>query len=173
MNLSFRALRRQESQDPVTSLVRPMRLNFLVSQPKSRLCFSSTTRYAELTFVPESAYMLRRVERHGRELIEGQSPWSIRQSTIYNRFTIESGSKDDTRGLNPVFMLMSPSENARNQISSLLKVDVTLRRPFSPSHIHLIFVADSLKGWKDYLTWLDTEVKCQVRRSFLALNPPK
>ena len=116
-----------------------------------------------LTNVIELAYMLRQVDRHGRALLAGQSPWSIRQTAVYCQFISTGRSRDLTRKPKLTFMLIAPSKSAKKQVSSLLEYEITNEYAILPSKIHLLLVADSLKGWTDYMAWLETQLKVLVR----------
>jgi hypothetical protein len=114
----------------------------------------------------ESACVLRRVELHNRELEEGQSPWSIRQTGVYNKLSAMNPPLDHS--LSPpersssTFILIAPSENFESQLSQCLDLSVADDRAIGPLNIYRLLVADSLSGWLDYMTWLEDELKDNV-----------
>jgi hypothetical protein len=123
----------------------------------------------------ESACVLRRVELHNRELEEGQSPWSIRQTGVYNKLSATNPPLDHSLSLSEqsssTFILIAPSQNFESQLSQCLDMCVADDRAIRPLNIYRLLVADSLSGWLDYMTWLEDELKDNVsiyRRSLMA-----
>jgi hypothetical protein len=117
----------------------------------------------------ESACVLRRVELHGRELEDGQPPWSIRQTGVYHKLSALADSQDSplvhsTSSLeepNTIFILIAPSRSFEKQLSQLLELSSD-HRATGPCNIYRLLVADSLSGWLDYMTWLEEALKEQV-----------
>lgn len=111
----------------------------------------------------ESACVLRRVELHGRELEDGQSPWSIRQTGVYNKLSApaNSHSMSSPEHSNTTFVLIAPSQNFEAQLSQLLELSSD-DRAIGPWNIYRLLVSDSLSGWLDYMTWLEEALKEQV-----------
>jgi hypothetical protein len=56
-----------------------------------------------------------------------------------------------------------------NQVSQCFDIGVVYHHAISPFSLQSILVADSLKGWMRYMTWLEGELNEQVRS--IALNP--
>jgi hypothetical protein len=105
----------------------------------------------------ELAYMLRRVELHGRDLAEGQSPWSIRQTAVYHRVMHPTDPN-----FKSMFLLIAPSERVETQLRNWLHRAISNDAKFSPYTLHLLLVNDSLRGWIDYIAWLGNQLKEQV-----------
>ncbi|KAL1970711.1 hypothetical protein VTN77DRAFT_4355 [Rasamsonia byssochlamydoides] len=119
--------------------------------------------------VCESAYIVRRVELNGRRRIEGQSPWSIRQTAIYHR--VNSGAdlfqtsidSSEYSGQIPrsTFLLISPSPTFEAQLSRSLKRSFADKTEISPWYIHWLLITDSSRGWGDYMAWLEERLREQ------------
>jgi hypothetical protein len=119
----------------------------------------------------ESAYVLRRVELNGRISIEGQSPWSIRQTAVYHKLNVNPNfSKESLQESKSIFLLIAPSKNAERLLSEFLELSISDRCTLSPCNIQRLLVADSLRGWADYMAWLETQLKDQVRSNPSRLN---
>lgn len=116
--------------------------------------------------------MLRRVELKDREVAEGDSPWSIRQTAVCHKLEQKTKPCDtnqqkqgsvisvDSRS---TFLLVSPSENVQLQFSDCLEKTTTAGdSPLSTWNIHRILIADSLRGWMDYMAYLEQRLKHQV-----------
>ena len=115
---------------------------------------------ATLTHVVEMAYVLRRVELHGRPSIEGQSPWSIRQTAVYSQYTRSGAiSKETSRDRKSTFLLISPSGKAEKQLTSFSESELANERVSPSGKIHLLLVADSSSGWMEYMAWLEAQLK--------------
>ena len=110
--------------------------------------------------------MLRRVELNGRELTDGQSPWSIRQTGVYHRLSAPSpASSPETQKSKSMFLLIAPSESAETQLGYCLQMSNKYEEAMSPWNMHRLLIADSLKNWKDYMVFLDDQLREQVRLS--------
>jgi hypothetical protein len=114
----------------------------------------------------ESAYVLRRAELHGRDLIEGQSPWSIRQTAVYHQYRWDANPIGNSRS---VFLLIAPSAWVEKQLLRCLDIGNEHLHAVSPSSVQSILVADSLRGWMRYMSWLEGELNEKVR---LMLSAP-
>ena len=104
--------------------------------------------------------MLRRAELNGRSEEDGESPWSIRQTAVYRKLTCDDRSSVS----GSTFLLVAPSDNFRSQLKECLEsstADET--ETLSCWNTHRILCADSLKGWSDYMVWLQKKLKEQVR----------
>jgi hypothetical protein len=119
----------------------------------------------------ESAYVLRRVELNGRISTEGQSPWSIRQTAVYHKLNFNPNfSKESLYEPKSTFLLIALSKNAERRLSEFLELSISNRCALSPCNIQRLLVADSLGGWADYMAWLETQLKEQVRSKPSRLN---
>jgi hypothetical protein len=103
--------------------------------------------------------MLRRAEINGRGDLEGQKEWSIRQTAVYHR--LESSAQQQKKP-SSTFLLISPSKNAQVQLAEVLERSVQNEYYVSPWNIQRLLVADSLKGWPDYMASLEKQLKEQV-----------
>ena len=104
--------------------------------------------------------MLRRAELNGRSEEDGESPWSIRQTAVYHKLTCDDRSSVS----GSTFLLVAPSDNFRSQLKECLEsstADET--ETLSCWNTHRILCADSLRGWSDYMVWLQKKLKEQVR----------
>ncbi|KAL1985619.1 hypothetical protein VTN96DRAFT_7599 [Rasamsonia emersonii] len=117
----------------------------------------------------ESAYVVRRVELHGRRCIDGQSPWSIRQTAVYYRFNCSTNkfqtqnnvSGNFSQTLRDTFLLIAPSPMFEGQLSCSLKRNFSNKTELSPWYIHWLLLADSSRGWGDYMAWLEEQLREQ------------
>lgn len=115
----------------------------------------------------ESAYILRRVELNGRVLTEGQSPWSIRQTAVYHRLHFnENDSVESLQDVKSTFLLIAPSHNAEQRLRQQL--ELSNRCTIVSCNIQRLLVADSLRGWMDYMAWLETQLKEQSNKIVFA-----
>jgi hypothetical protein len=116
----------------------------------------------------ESACVFRRVELHNRELEEGQSPWSIRQTGVYHKLNASPGSGDSPGSpeqSSSMFILVAPSKIFEAQVSQLLELTMSDDAAIRPWNIYRLLIADSLSGWLNYMTWLEGALKSQVSLS--------
>ena len=112
--------------------------------------------------------MLRRVERHGRPVFEGQSPWSIRQTAIYHRIKAPTVSKNLFQSnCMSMFLLIAPSMHVERKLCDYLDASTSSRVDASPFTLHLLLVKESLEGWMGYMAWLEKQLKEQVWRIIL------
>jgi len=117
----------------------------------------------------ELAYMLRRVELHRRVSAEDQSPWSIRQTAVYHKVMRSTESNGELLGNSKsMFLLIAPSESAETQLCRYVHASDA---KFSPYALHLLLVSDSLRGWIDYMAWLENQLKEQVNRKLPTVIP--
>jgi hypothetical protein len=115
--------------------------------------------------------MLRRVEPNGRAATEGESEWSIRQTAVYHKLmTSNQETVSKTVDFDSTFLLVAPSANAEWQMGKYLNQRV-LEYTGMPSswNIHRILIADSLRGWMDYMASLEARLKCQVSDFIIVL----
>ncbi|KAF2796751.1 hypothetical protein K505DRAFT_189315, partial [Melanomma pulvis-pyrius CBS 109.77] len=123
----------------------------------------------------ESSCVLRRAELNNRKLTEGQSSWSIRQTAVYHRripilpSAHDSDSILDARRYRSVFLLISPSKSFERHLKSCADVSATEEHAMSWQNILRLLVLDTIKGWQEYMAWMEGEIKEQVRRTFGAL----
>jgi hypothetical protein len=109
--------------------------------------------------------MLRRVELNGRATIKGESEWSIRQTAVYHKLKSSNQEAGSNKlEFDSTFLLIAPSENAEWQMGRYLNqcTSENVGIP-SPWNIHRILIADSLRGWMDYMATLEARLKRQVR----------
>jgi len=117
--------------------------------------------------------MLRRVEFNGRKSASDPNAWSIRQTAVYHQFQVETQS-DETdrlcsiRDNKSIFLFIAPSKNAEQHIGQLLE-----RSQLSPWDLQRLLVADTLKGWSDYMACLNAELDKQSERIVAADVGPK
>ncbi|KAG4422124.1 hypothetical protein IFR04_004751 [Cadophora malorum] len=113
----------------------------------------------------EFSYMLRRAELNGRSEEDGESPWSIRQTAVYHKLTCD----DRSNVSGSTFLLVAPSDNFKSQFTDCLEsstADET--ETLSCWNTHRILCADSLRGWSDYMVWLQKKLKEQSNEIVLA-----
>lgn len=105
--------------------------------------------------------MIRRVERNNRPAEYGECPWSIRQTGIYHRLVYEpDGSQHKS-----IFILVAPSSIIDDEITKSLSQHHCAGGVMNPAFaVHERLVLDSLRGWMDYMVWLESEVKHVVRK---------
>jgi len=121
----------------------------------------------------ESSYILRRVELHGRVLTDGQPPWSIRQTAIHHKWSLEGGSSK--LGLTPTtkqqstFLLVAPSLAAQKQIWQAVERESAAGSEISPWYIHWLLTSESLGGWGDYMAWIEKELNDQADKILIAI----
>ncbi|KAM3076430.1 hypothetical protein ACMFMG_007246 [Clarireedia jacksonii] len=65
-----------------------------------------------------------------------------------------SGQKD----LQSRFLITAPSESAESKIEQYLKQAALIKSPISPWNIHRIIISDSLAGWQDYMTSIESRL---------------
>ena len=109
--------------------------------------------------------MLRRVELKNREVAEGDSIWSIRQTAVYQRREpcIQPQQNSIVRvESRSTFLLVSPSKNAELQFAEYLNETTGIAAPLSVWNTHRILIADSLRGWMEYMAYLEKRLKHQV-----------
>lgn len=103
--------------------------------------------------------MLRRVQLKSRHLEHGESPWSIRQTGVYQ--SLRNTSSVELKSQRSTFILIAPSEVADRQISDYL-AQSKVREGVSACNIHRILVGDSLTNWMDYMSYLEDKLRDQV-----------
>ncbi|KAH8774172.1 hypothetical protein BGZ57DRAFT_763271 [Hyaloscypha finlandica] len=96
---------------------------------------------------PEFSYVLRRVELKNREVAEGDSPWSIRQTGVYHR-------------LEPKTNACETLQQEQNKTS--LQTTSAGEALLSVWNTHRVLLADSLRGWMDYMSYLEQRLKHQA-----------
>lgn len=101
--------------------------------------------------------------------MDGESPWSIRQTAVYHQFSCQhhgsesASSPRDYASAKSTFLLVAPSANAELQMPECLNAslsDQTSR--IACWNMHRMLLADSLGGWSDYLAFLEYELIDQV-----------
>ncbi|CZR68126.1 uncharacterized protein PAC_18025 [Phialocephala subalpina] len=123
-------------------------------------------------FIYECAYILRRVKQNHQVATEGRSPWSIRQTAVYHKFSPSRRSssiiseEDDEKVATKsksMFLLIAPSGNVECQFAQHL--DQSSSDNVIPWNVHRILVADSLRGWMDYMASMEEHLKEQASPS--------
>ncbi len=109
------------------------------------------------------AYVLRRVELNGRGGVDGESPWSIRQTAVYQKRT-ETQSREeasiDHQNPRSMFLLIAPSQNVKLQFEQCLDQEISVMiPPLSCWNVHRILLSDALRGWADYMAYLEKKLK--------------
>ncbi|KAL2824961.1 hypothetical protein BJY01DRAFT_262813 [Aspergillus pseudoustus] len=109
----------------------------------------------------ELAYVIQRVERNGR--LNSESPWSIRQTGVYQKLTQSERNLEDAKAL---FLLVAPSSATENSVLDELsrKASEWADSTGSALCVHGCVVAESLKGWVDYMCWLEEQLKLKSAR---------
>ncbi|KAL2011099.1 hypothetical protein VTN00DRAFT_3817 [Thermoascus crustaceus] len=93
----------------------------------------------------ELCYDLRYFERNGRA---GEFPWSLRQTGVYQQLDLSTGRS--------VWILLKPSDSMKKTLEENLE---SLADNNLPLLHHTVFIAASLRSWRDYLAHLDTELQ--------------
>jgi hypothetical protein len=116
--------------------------------------------------------MLRRVEPKNRAVAAGATPWSIRQTAIYQRLELDDKKRKylAPNGTNTVpakcrstVLLVSPAENVELQFADHLgESSPSNKSPAFLWNTHRILITDSLRGWMDYMAYLEQRLKHQV-----------
>ncbi|EKG19678.1 hypothetical protein MPH_03059 [Macrophomina phaseolina MS6] len=109
----------------------------------------------------ECAYVLRRVELHGRRITEDESPWSIRQTAVYHKLNPHMLRKS-VRSMpehQSVYLLINPSNSGEQQVDQLLELAHFKEQEIPHFFIHSLLIADSLHGWMEYLAWIERDLK--------------
>lgn len=99
--------------------------------------------------ISELCYLLRYPARHGRK---SGYPFSLRQTAVYQRF-------DDVRKTSKWIFVQAPddfSNELRNSLSSG-------NQERSPRDIHRCAFALAEQEWRDYICYLDAELRVLVR----------
>jgi hypothetical protein len=60
------------------------------------------------------------------------------------------------------FLLIAPSRSIEDQVSKAMELSTSDEPGISPWNIHLLFVAESMEGWMDYMAWIEADIKEQV-----------
>jgi hypothetical protein len=113
--------------------------------------------------------MLRRVELNGRAHTEDDNPWSVRQTAVYHQLSMPKNDISGQRSLSQAkstFLLVAPSKNVESVLSECLNTStMDDGAALSSWNVHRILVADSLRGWMDYMAYLEKRLKEQVSSS--------
>lgn len=107
----------------------------------------------------ELTYVIRRVERNNRSVEQGECPWSIRQTGVYHKLRYPDSASPDKS----VFILVAPSRVAEDDIAACFQEASPEKDTMKPGFaVHERLVMDSLKGWMEYMAWLEEESKQKV-----------
>ncbi|KAL4761094.1 uncharacterized protein BDW70DRAFT_159963 [Aspergillus foveolatus] len=109
----------------------------------------------------EVTYVLRQAEVNGRG--PSECPWSIRQTGVYQKFTLERG---ESSGPTSMLLLLTPSREAEKELlrSFAGKTSDNADTVTFAFSAHECLVAESLAGWGDYMCWLEEELKMKSAR---------
>ncbi|GFF79596.1 hypothetical protein IFM53868_02639 [Aspergillus udagawae] len=120
--------------------------------------------------VDELAYVIRRVEPNNSPTDKGVCPWSIRQTGVYHKMVYPNQYRQNSIRSTSVFILIVPSHAAEKSIAQRLPENASQDDTFGQDFlIHECIVRDNLKGWMDYLAWLEAESK-QIANRVLVLD---
>ncbi|TVY44398.1 hypothetical protein LSUB1_G002055, partial [Lachnellula subtilissima] len=109
-----------------------------------------------------SAYVLRRAEINGRGNQEGQKEWSIRQTAVYLQLQFSTTQqRTPNRQPRSTFLVIAPSKNVEIQLAGAFERSLQKDLYVSPWNIQRLLLADSLKGWPDYMASLQKRLKKQ------------
>jgi hypothetical protein len=75
----------------------------------------------------------------------------------------------DTPRYRSVFLLISPSESFEKHLKLCADASETEEHAMSWPNILRLLVLDAMKGWQEYMAWMEGEIKEQVRGTFQAL----
>ncbi len=95
--------------------------------------------------VSELCYLLRYPARHGRQ---SACPFSIRQTVVYQRFDYHERSSK-------WILVQAPGDLAGDIRSSLSSEGLSL----APSEIHLRVFSIAERDWRDYICYLEDELR--------------
>lgn len=158
-------MKRMSSSFPGLPIVKGRASDLWVILPS---IFSEGLEDNQVNVITEMGYILRRVELHGRKLVEGQSPWSIRQTAVYHNdreCQNETEMEQSVGKIWSTFILIAPSPNVERKLCQLFHSSIIENNAIPSIYVHALLVVDSMKGWQDYLAWLGAEVKRLVSYS--------
>lgn len=101
--------------------------------------------------LPECAYVLRFVELNDRN---PESPWSIRQTAVYQKYLTASQSS--------TWLLVAISVRSEERLNSFIQRAGSLAA-LNPFEIHLLLLDTAIANWRPYMVYLGGEVNKQVR----------
>jgi len=109
--------------------------------------------------------MLRRAEFNGRKPATDIDAWSVRRTAVYHQRTchydspLMEGVSETALNIEnkSMFFLISPSENAENHLEKCCEPS-----RMSPWAVQRILIADSLRGWGDYMAFLESHLNTQA-----------
>lgn len=61
-----------------------------------------------------------------------------------------------------MFLLVSPSASIDRNVGRLLELALSDEGAVAPCILHSLIVVDSVKGWLEYIAWLEQDVKARV-----------
>ncbi|KAE8147851.1 hypothetical protein BDV25DRAFT_142369 [Aspergillus avenaceus] len=109
----------------------------------------------------ELAYVIRRVEHNRRANSAGECPWSIRQTGVYHKLTYPHSGSSSTS----MFILVAPSGVIEDDVHRCFPKSSTKGDTVLPHFsLHESLVVDSLRGWMEYMGWLEDECKQKTDR---------
>lgn len=81
----------------------------------------------------------------------------------------DANSMLDTPRYRSVFLLISPSESFEKQLKLCADASRIEEHPMSWQGVLRLLVLDAMKGWQEYMAWMEGEIKKHVRSTFRAL----
>ncbi|KAL1642203.1 hypothetical protein SLS58_005543 [Diplodia intermedia] len=160
---------RPREQEPQLQLSRLFRTGVATASEamsfEKNLVVQNASQLKSFKASSESAYVIRRAELNHRALSDGQEPWSIRETAVYHRYC-----NHDNNSHGPIVastssrptstaLLVSPSKPIEGKINLVLEKSLTEEEAANPCVLHSLIVADSVKGWLGYISWLEKHMK--------------
>ena len=104
----------------------------------------------------EVCYNVRYMERNERNR---GSPWSLRQTGVYQRY--------DTIKQSSVWILLHPSDYMRRRLSETMRHGSDFHCDIStgPLHLHGLFLSASERNWSDYIEHTQREIESLVSQN--------
>ncbi|KAI9642073.1 hypothetical protein NHQ30_009944 [Ciborinia camelliae] len=111
----------------------------------------------------EFSYVLRQAELNNRR---EDVPWSIRQTGVYHAIysPVPRDSKQQTLGPESIFFLLCPTKHAKSQLDRCLQGSLASKPILLSWNVHRILVADSLRGWMDYMANIEEKLRDQTNK---------
>ena len=101
--------------------------------------------------------------------MEGQIPWSIRQTAMYQRLSpvgSKTGSHDPncrpSTGYRSAFLFVAPSQAFESELDRCGIIQAAESNALCWQNAVRLLVQDSAKGWPEYIAWMEERIKEQV-----------
>jgi hypothetical protein len=91
--------------------------------------------------------------------MEGQSPYSIRQTAVYHRWN--SNSALSKAGV--IAILVAPSRTVELQLENCVEHGTVSEKAIASWKLYQLLVTDSIRGWMEYMAWLNEELRKLVQ----------